>query len=220
VPTLAVPPSPLALDGKSRKPLYESAVIIEYLDEAYADTEVHGPRLLPDDVYERARARLWMDHVASRIVPGFYRLLQCDGGGDPERMGEVRQQFLESLKMLVREMADPEEEEQQGGGGPWFLGARFSLVDVMLAPWAKRLFLIDHYKEGGVGIPKKEERMEDEEKKIWGRWDLWMEAVEGRKSVRETWSDEEEYVKAYKRYADNTTQSEVGRATREGKRLP
>jgi len=113
------------------------------------------------------------------------------------------------LKVFAREM---------DGGGPWFLGARFSLVDVMLAPWAKRLFLIDHYKSGGVGIPKEGERGEDEE--VWGRWDRWFEAVVERKSVKDTWSDDAQYVVAYKRYADDTTQSEVGISTRKGNRLP
>jgi len=41
-----------------------------------------------------------------------------------------------------------------------------------------------------------------------------------RKSVKETWSHEEQYIKAYKRYADDTTQSEVGQSTRKGNRLP
>ncbi|KAK3362602.1 glutathione S-transferase [Lasiosphaeria hispida] len=203
VPTLAVPPT----EGrKETKPLYESSVVCEYLDEAYPE---QGPRLLPvGDVYERARCRLWMDHVASRVVPGFYRLMQHT----PEKaegIDEVRRGFHEQLKAFVREMDE---------GGPWFLGDRFSLVDIMLAPWAKRLFLIDHYKPGGVGIPRKGERGGDEE--VWARWDNWFDAIVDRQSVKDTWSDEGQYIEAYKRYAEDTTQSEVGKATRQGTSLP
>ena len=36
------------------KPLYESTVICEFLEDAYADT----PRLLPSDPYEKARSRI------------------------------------------------------------------------------------------------------------------------------------------------------------------
>lgn len=98
--------------------------------------------------------------------------------------------------------------------GPWFLGSDMSLVDISLAPWARRLWLIDHYKPGGLGIP-----LEGGDE-IWVRWRKWMEAVDGRPSVKDTWSDDERYLLAYKRYAEDTTGSQVGQATRQGQRLP
>lgn len=206
VPTLAVP---VAGEGKKDpKPLYESTVICEYLDEAFADESKYGPRLLPGDVYERARTRLWIDHVNSRIVPSFYRFLQHtpDKG---HSIGDVRKEFLGHLKAFVKDMDD---------GGPWFLGDRFSLADVMLAPWAKRLFLIDYYKPGGVGIPEAGEGGDDEP--IWSRWRVWRDAIFERDSVKRTWSEDDQYVDVYKRYAEDTTGSEVGKATRQGKSLP
>jgi glutathione S-transferase len=218
VPTLVLPnPFGNEKEGSGRKRvLYESTIICEYLDEAYADEEKYGPRLLPagsseEEVYLRARCRLWVNHVVTRVVPGFYRLLQhTPDKGYP--IEEAREGLLKGLREFAREMLD------SGRDGPWFLGARFSLVDVMLAPWAKRLFLIDYYKPGGVGIPKKGERGEDEE--TWARWDRWFDAVIERESVEATWSDEDKYIEAYKRYADDTTQSEVGQATRQGRSLP
>ena len=207
VPTLAVPVA--GEDQKDKlKPLYESTVICEYLDEAFTEESKYGPRLLPEDVYERARARLWIDHVNSRIVPSFYRFIQHT----PDKgysIGDVRREFLGHLKVFVEEMGD---------GGPWFLGVRFGLVDVMLAPWAKRLFLIDYYKAGGVGIPGVGEGGEDEA--VWSRWRVWKDAIFERESVRGTWSEDGKYVDVYRRYAEDTAQSEVGKATREGKSLP
>lgn len=216
-----VPTVTVELDGK-KEVLYESVVVCEWLDEMYAG-DGDGGRLLPSgsgpkEVFERARCRLWMNHVSTRVVPGFYRLLQWTEGesGDEKKEGiqEVREGFLGSVKAFAREML----ESDAGKGGPWFLGERFSLVDVMLAPWAKRLWLIDHYKPGGVGIPGKGERGDDEE--VWARWDKWFEAAVERESVKATCSDEERYIEVYKRYADNTTQSEVGQATRKGRGLP
>ncbi|GAW19068.1 hypothetical protein ANO14919_085520 [Xylariales sp. No.14919] len=203
VPTLAVPVG----DGdKALKPLYESSIICEYLDEAYGDA---APQLLPrGNPYERARCRLWIDHVGGKIVPGFYKLLQHT----PEKgysIEEARANLLGQIKTFVKEM---------DAGGPWFLGDRFSLVDVMLAPWAKRLFLIDHYKPGGVGIPAEGTAGEDED--VWNRWRAWFQAITRRESVLNTWSADEMYIEAYKRYAEDTTQSEVGQATRKGERLP
>jgi glutathione S-transferase len=208
VPTLAVPAG--GQGGKEQKPLYESLVLCEYLDEAYADEKQFGPRLLPEDAYERARCRLWIDHVSTKIIPGFYKLLQHT----PDKaygIQEARGEFLGNIKTLVEQM-------DGSGSGPWFLGDRFSLVDVMLAPWAKRLFLIDHYKPGGVGIEEAKKKTEDQD--VWARWQQWFDAITSRQSVRETWSDDEQYIAAYKRYAEDTTGSMVGQATRKGERLP
>ncbi|KAK4119323.1 glutathione S-transferase [Parathielavia appendiculata] len=220
VPTLSIdsPSAGTAGGNRKQRALYESTVICEYLDEAYADEARYGSRLLPagdgeEEVYQRARCRLWVNHVVTRVVPGFYRLLQHtpDKGYSIE---EAREGFLKGLKDFAKEMLD----SRSGQDGPWFLGERFSLVDVMLAPWAKRLFLIEYYKLGGVGIPKKGERGEDEE--VWARWDRWFDAVVERESVKATWSEEDKYIEAYKRYAEDATQSEVGQATRQGRSLP
>lgn len=207
VPTLAVPVDSEGENKKAQKPLYESFVLCEYLDEAYADEAAYGPRLLPaDDVYERARCRLWIDHVGSKIVPAFYKMLQHT----PEKaysIEEARGELLGHITTWVKEM-DP--------SGPWFLGERFSLVDVMLAPWAKRLFLIDHYKPGGLGIVVANEK----DAETWDRWQRWLDAILQRQSVRDTTSTDDKYIEAYKRYAEDTTGSEVGQATRSGNHLP
>jgi glutathione S-transferase len=201
VPTLAVP---VGSRGETQRPLYESSIICEYLEDAYCDEEKYGRALLPRDPYEKARARLWMDHISGKVIPGFYKLLQHT----PEKaytVEDARKEFLGHIRTLTEQM-DPE--------GPWFLGSEISLVDISLAPWAKRLWIIDHYKPGGVGVP---EQGEDE---VWKRWQKWLKAITERKSVLDTSSDGERYLLAYKRYAEDTTDSEVARATRLGTRLP
>ncbi|KAH8879747.1 glutathione S-transferase [Thozetella sp. PMI_491] len=195
VPTLAVPKAP--------KPLYESSVICEYLEDAFPDK-----KLLPVDPYERARCRLWIDHAGSRIVPAFYKLLQHTSD-KAYSLDDARAELHKHLKTFAEEM-EP--------GGPWFLGDKFSLIDIMLAPWAKRLFLIDHYKQGGTGIPARGAGRADEA--AWTRWHQWFDAIVARQSVQATWSSDENYVDAYRRYAEDTTQSEVAKATRQGAKLP
>ena len=204
VPTLAVP----IKNGKEQKPIYESVVICEYLDEVYNDTSKNGPNLLPEDAYERAHARIWIDHISSKIVPAFYRFIQHTEKKN-YTLSEARDELLKHIKTFIKE-ADAE--------GPFFLGQQFSMVDLMLAPWMERLFLIDHYKEGGVGIPEEGKGGEDEE--AWQRWRKWASAVDARDSVQDTLSDRSQYVDAYKRYAEDTTQSQVGQATRGGRGLP
>ncbi|KAF9878792.1 glutathione S-transferase [Colletotrichum karsti] len=204
VPTLAVP---VDVKGSEQKPLYDSTVLCEYLEEAYSGNN-YGPHLLPEEPYERARCRLWIDHINSRIVPGFYKFIQHT----PEKeynIEQARDEFLGNIKTFTKEFSSQ---------GPWFLGQTFSLVDVMLAPWAMRLFLFDHYKPGGLGVPEEGDGGEDEA--VWSRWRKWFDAVKERQSVQDTLSDRDAYIAVYKRYAEDKTNSEVGQATRGGKRMP
>ncbi|KAH8168582.1 hypothetical protein LIA77_11846 [Sarocladium implicatum] len=198
VPTLAVPVSE---DGRDQRPLYESLIICEFLDEAYGSG---SESLLPKGVYERSRARLWINHISTRIVPAFYKLLQHTPE-KPFSLDDARAELHKHLRSFTSEMSSD---------GPWFYGDTFSMVDIALAPWAKRLWLIDYYKEGGTGIPA----VDGDE--VWGRWKKWMQAVTQRKSVLETCSSDERYILAYKRYAEDKTNSEVGQATRAGGALP
>ncbi|KAF6833713.1 glutathione S-transferase [Colletotrichum musicola] len=204
VPTLAVP---VDVKGAEQRPLYDSTVLCEYLEEAYDDNS-YGPHLLPNGAYERARCRLWIDHINSRIVPAFYKFIQHT----PEKeysIDQVRNEFLGHIKTLTKEM-DPE--------GPWFLGKAISLVDIMVAPWAVRLFLLDHYKPGGLGLP--DVGMGGEDGEVWKRWRQWYDAIEERQSVKDTLSERDAYIDVYKRYAEDQTNSEVGQATRSGKAMP
>lgn len=190
--------------------MYESSVLLEYLEEAYPN---HAPRLLPTDPYERARARIWMDFVTSRIIPSFHRFLQYqpseqDQDGGVAGLQKAREEFLGFLKQWTKGMDHAE---------PFFLGKDISLPDLFLAPWAVRLWVFDEFK-GGLGIPKEGEGGEDEE--VWKRWRTWLSAIQERKSVEETTSEKEYYLPIYKRYADNVAQSELAKATRAGKGVP
>jgi len=265
VPTLVVPPSPAPTGNDenttataaaahpplTRKPLYESAVVCEYLDEAYADDAAaagpYGARLTPQigeddgrggvvDAYERARVRLWVDHANSRIAPAFYRLMQHTPAAD-YGLDDARARLRGHIRAFAKEMLDSDDASGGESGGPWFLGRRFGMVEVMLAPWACRLFLLDHYKPGGTGIPPKGQRAgavppspalaavekverATEDDRVWARWHAWYDAVLERDSVKQTLSDVDRYIDVYKRYAEDETQSEVAQATRRGLPLP
>jgi len=83
---------------------------------------------------------------------------------------------------------------------------------------AVRLWVFDHFKEGGLGVPEEGKGGEDE--KAWARWRKWLAAVESRKSLKETTSDREHYLPIYQRYADDVAQSELAKATRSGRGVP
>jgi glutathione S-transferase len=187
------------------KPLYESTVICEFLEDAYPD---HGPRLLPSDPYERARTRIWTDFCTSRIIPAWHRFLQFQPASDEAGLKAVRDEFLGRLKEFAAEM-HPE--------GPFFLGAEPSLIDFVVAPWVQRLWVFDHFK-GGIGIPAESEGGDDEA--VWGRLRKWKAAVEQRPSIRNTTSEREKYLSIYQKYADDTAQSEMAKASRAGRGVP
>jgi len=182
------------------KPLYESTVVCEFLEEAYPDAT---PKLLPSDPYTKARMKIWIDFITSRIIPSFHRFLQYQPqlSSDPG-LEKFRQDFLEQIKQFTQEM-DAE--------GPYFLGEGLSLIDLMIAPWAVRFWIFDHFK-GGLELPKS---------KAWvKRFEKWLQAIENRDSVINSTSEREHYLPIYQRYADDVAQSELAKATREGKGVP
>jgi len=126
----------------------------------------------------------------------------------PYPLDQARSEFLNAIKTWISN-ADHE--------GPYFTGKDLTFGDVALAPWALRLWVFDHFK-GGLGIPAPGQGGEDEE--TWNRWRKWSDAVTARKSVTETMSEREHYMPIYQRYAEDRAQSEMAKATREGKGVP
>lgn len=189
-----------------------SKVLLEYLEDAYPD---HKPNFRPSDDFDRARTRIWTDFVTSRVIPAFHRLLQFQPSSLPPGEGEkkldaLRAEYRSKLLEFARDAA-PE------STGPYFLGAEVSTVDLVLIPWVVRHWVFDEFK-GGLGIPGPGEGGEEED--AWGRWRVWVGAMEARESVRNTTSEEKYYLPIYKRYADDEAQSELAKATREGRSVP
>jgi len=120
----------------------------------------------------------------------------------------VRSEFLNHLLEFARAMEPT---------GPFFLGHEPSLVDFVVAPWAVRLWVFDHFK-GGLGMPEPGKGGNDE--KGWERFKAWLQAISARESVRKTTSETDKYLPIYQRYADDKAQSELAKATRKGQGVP
>jgi len=104
--------TPVLLAGG--EPIFESAVICEYLDETL------GPRLHPDDALQRARHRSWMEFGSALLntIAAFY------GAQDEAALGVQATQIRRRLEQLEAALRD----------GPWFEGGRFSMVDAVFGP--------------------------------------------------------------------------------------
>ncbi|MBJ6611747.1 MAG: glutathione S-transferase family protein [Candidatus Thiothrix moscowensis] len=109
----------LLVDGK---PLFESAVILEYLDEVYP------PSLHPADPLEKAQHRAWIEFCSDLIGRQFRMVTAKDETAFNEAYASL-QQGLQRLESVV------------DATGPFFAGSELKLVDTVYAPLFMRLSL-------------------------------------------------------------------------------
>ena len=116
--------------------LFESAAIVEYLDETYA------PRLHPQDPVTRARHRAWMD-FGSAILSDIWTV----------ETAVDRKAFDAAVSALKEKFARVEAELKDG---PYFAGEDFSVVDAVFAPAFRYFDVFDGIADLGVfdGLPK------------------------------------------------------------------
>jgi glutathione S-transferase len=105
-------------DGADAVPIFESAVICEYLDDTLT------PRLHPADALDRARHRAWMEFGSATLnsIAGFYAAAE-DTTLERKR-GELRGRF-EQLEAQL---------QTRQYSGFFFAGERFCMVDAVFAP--------------------------------------------------------------------------------------
>ena len=110
----------LVVDGT---PVFESAVILEYLDEVYP------PSLHPADPLEKARHRAWIE-FCSELLGRQHRMLTAK---DEAGFNEAREALQQGLQRLDTVLATET---------PYFTGEPFHLVDSVYAPLFMRLALL------------------------------------------------------------------------------
>jgi glutathione S-transferase len=113
--------------------LFESNAIAEYLDETIA------PRLHPDDPVLRAINRAWTDYV-----PTFASSVTATGYADDETS------YNASAEQIPVAFGRIERALERLGAGPFFNGAKYSLVDAAYAPFLQRYFYLDRVKPLGI----------------------------------------------------------------------
>jgi glutathione S-transferase len=116
--------------------LFESAVIVEYLEETQA------PALHPVSPVTRAKHRAWME-FGSSILADIWTI---------ETTPDL--QTFESKRSLLREKFGRLEGELREG--PYFAGSRFNLVDTVFAPVFRYFDVFDRFVDLGAfeGLPK------------------------------------------------------------------
>ncbi|KAL4578910.1 hypothetical protein LXL04_015042 [Taraxacum kok-saghyz] len=97
----------------NQRPVCESKIIIEYIDESWKDKSP----LLPSDPYLRSQARFWADYTDKIYEFGIKLNMSSKG----EEMEKVSQELLGCLKVLEGELDNEK---------PFFMGEIFGHVDI------------------------------------------------------------------------------------------
>ncbi|KAG4950384.1 hypothetical protein JHK86_043623 [Glycine max] len=80
------------------KPICESAIIVQYIDEVWNDK---AP-ILPSDPYERAQARFWVDYIDKKVNDTWRKMWLSTG----EEHETWKKEFISVFKQLEEALGD------------------------------------------------------------------------------------------------------------------
>jgi glutathione S-transferase len=199
----------LVHDGK---PVIESTLICEYLDEAFPE-----PPLKPADPWQRSRMRVWsklvdeglfegvteisfsaMFRERMKTMPAELREARFRNIGDPRRRDRFKSTYELGARspFVLYAIAAYERgfkllEETLADGGPWIVGERPTLADISLMPFAARLDYL-------------------------GLLDLW---TESRPHVRDWWGRAREWPSFKRGLSDLITEAEFDEMRTHGPKI-
>lgn len=146
------------------KPVNESLIILEYIDEAWPNSNP----FMPSDPYDRAAVRFWADFLNKKFFQdAFYGILKTEG----EALEEGKRCMLKYLGFLEGELS-------KGGDNPYFGGEQFGYLDIVFIPYACWFHSFELF--GKWKIPWESE---------FPRLQLWMKKCMERKSVKKILPD-------------------------------
>lgn len=172
--------------------VWESLPACEYVDTVFGSGNLIGK----SSPHERAMIQIWCDHCTSRIQQQFYKALMTPH--DISKRIEYLQQFYLECRALAQAMAFTED-------GPFFLGSKFSMVDVVLAPFWQRFLWIGQHYISEMNIP-------NDDDVDFHRLHVWWEATSRRPSVRATLVCKARLIASYSDYALNVATSDFAKS--------
>ncbi|XP_074282788.1 putative glutathione S-transferase parC [Silene latifolia] len=98
------------------KPICESLIIVEYIDEVWKD---NSSMLLPVDPFLKSRARFLAHFIDTKLMSVGMKLSRAKGEAEI-----AKKEFIECLKLLEAELGDK----------PYFGGNNFGYLDIALIP--------------------------------------------------------------------------------------
>lgn len=141
--------------------LYQSQVIMEYLDERFPH-----PPLLPVYPVSRAKSRL----MIYRIDHDWYSLVKQIENSTPKQAETAREELKEALVTVVPIFAN----------SPYFLSDDFTLVDCCIAPLLWRLPYL------GIKLPRSAKAILKYEERVFNREPFQASLTEAERELRES----------------------------------
>ncbi|XP_074280224.1 glutathione S-transferase U19-like isoform X1 [Silene latifolia] len=109
------------------KPICESLIIVEYIDEVWNQTSP----LLPTDPYLKSHAKFWADFVDKKVYPAQFKIWGKKEGSQEE----TKKEFIDILKTLEQELGDK----------CYFGGDNIGFVDIALIPYYSWFHTYEHF---------------------------------------------------------------------------
>ncbi|KAI4328350.1 hypothetical protein L6164_020709 [Bauhinia variegata] len=113
------------------KPICESLIIVEYIDEAW----LSAPSILPSEAYDRAVARFWASYIDDKWFPSMKNIIIAEGD-------EARKPYLEQMDEVVSRMEDAFGKLSKGK--PFFGGDRIGFLDIAFGCFLGWLSVIEN----------------------------------------------------------------------------
>ena len=185
------------LVDESGRVVTESAVCVQFVDELARVRGGAAPPLVDADPFVAARSRCAADKVNRTVCSGYYRVLVRT---EDEERKEGFAQILDGLSAFF------DDDDATDLNGP-FWGGRASpgLPDLVLFPYAYRLYVLEHYRGPDFAVPADFER-------YW----RWYDAMVALDAVARTLPDKDRYLAHVAKYAHGKARSKVGNAVRRG----
>jgi glutathione S-transferase len=146
--------------------VWESLIVMEYLDEAF-----EGPALMPKSALERARVRLAIEAIGSKMMGPFFKAMTG-------KLDDAQFAMDELWQTLVGSMATD---------GPYWCGWQLTLADLAAYPWFERAPVM--------------EKMSNVKLKYPPRLQAWVDAVAARPAVEKERGNVDTYTEAFKALA-------------------
>ncbi|ORZ40433.1 glutathione S-transferase [Catenaria anguillulae PL171] len=156
VPTLEI------TTGGKKEIMIESALIAEFVLQTHG-SPIAIMQSTADDAMLRYRAGLVIDALSNQFNPGYFGLLREK---DPSKQPAAKDKFLDAVKAVQAVLSH---------GGDYATGSRFTIADVIGAPFVARLPVLEHYR--GFVVPDTPE---------YARFHAWKRALLARESVKAT----------------------------------
>ncbi|XP_059651014.1 glutathione transferase GST 23-like [Cornus florida] len=149
----------------NEKPISESLVILEYIEETWKQT----PSLLPEDPYEKAMARFWAKFADDKLMPSVWQVFLKQGKEQEEAIAPA----IENLKFLEEELK----------GKKFFGGESIGFLDLTLGWMANLVSVLEEV----TGL-----KLIDEEN--FPLLSAWMENFSDHPIIEENWPPHDKLV--------------------------